>query len=211
MFNYNDKTIANIVFKMNELFKTIKADKTVKTDAVNIVAVKLSNILSPERTNLEPSENVKEIYIVEIDMKSSQVPEKFIDAFNRQINFQTLFKVCYNDKVKYISSPKTFNEDGMKVLKTYSTDWQQPLKQDLPITTKLEVVYKKIIENIVLYPFKLDETFENYIERQSSIKKAKQEIERLTKTMNAEKQPDIRMAMNDKIKQLKIELQEMEV
>ena len=56
---------------------------------------------------------------------------------------------------------------------------------------------------ITHYHFRQDEEFEDYISRLESIKKQKLEIEKLTKTMNAEKQPNLRMAMNDKIKQMK--------
>ena len=52
--------------------------------------------------------------------------------------------------------------------------------------------------------------FDDYILRIDSIKKLKSEIEKLTKTMNNEKQPNIKMAMNDKIKQMKKDLINME-
>ena len=45
---------------MLELFRTIKADKIVKADAGNVTRVTLSNVLSPDRTNMESSDNVKE-------------------------------------------------------------------------------------------------------------------------------------------------------
>lgn len=211
MFNYSEKTIVEKQFKMNELFKLIKADKAMKFCAENITSVCLSYVLSPNTTNLEPSDNVKEIYIIKIDVKTKDVPEKFIDALNKQILFQTLFKVCYNTDVKYICSLKEFGENStMKILKTYSTDWQPQLKQDLPITTKLDIVYKTIIANIVGYPFRLDEKFNDYMERTSTIKRQKLEIDRLTKLMNTEKQPNIRMNINDKIKQMKKNLQYVE-
>lgn len=93
MFIYNDKTAVNINFKMLELFRTIKADKTIKTDAQVVSKVILANTLSPDRTNLEPSENVKEIYIMDIVLNSAIVPTKFIDARNKYINFQILFRL----------------------------------------------------------------------------------------------------------------------
>ena len=211
MFNYNEKTIFNKQFKINELFKLMKADKEIKQDAQCITAIALSNVLSPNTTNLEPSENVKEIYIIKIEINAKEIPNKFIEAFNRQILFQTLFKVYYNTDVKYICSLKEFGKDSnMKILKTYSTDWQKELQQDLPITTKLDTMYKAIIENITGFVFRQDESFNDYMERTSSIKRQKLEIERLTKLMNSEKQPNIRMNMNDKIKQMQNDLQKME-
>lgn len=210
MFNYSDKTIANIQFKMLELFRTIKADKMVKQDANNVASVKLANILSPDRTFLEPSEIVKEIYIIEITLTSKIVPTKFIDAFNKYINFQTLFKCFYNNECKYISSIKDFAEDKTKVLKVFETDWGQKTKQEFPITTKLDFVFKETIKYITTISFKQDETFSEYIERFEKITKLQTEIEKQTKIMNAEKQPNFRMALNDKIKQMRKQLQVLE-
>ena len=211
MFNYTDKTIANIQFKMLELFRTIKADKIIKQDASNVVSVKLTNILSPERTNLEESELVKEIYIFEINLNSSKVPEKFLDALNKSINFQTLFKIKYAEKNKYIISIKTIEDEKLKVLKTFETDWQTANLQPFPITSKLENVFKAMVFAVTTQAFRQDESFTEYISRIESIRKLKSEIDKQTKTMNNEKQPNIKMAMNDKIKQMKKQLQELEV
>ena len=211
MFNYSDKTIANIQFKMLELFRTIKADKIIKQDASNVVSVKLANILSPDRTNLDESELVKEIYIFEISLNSNKVPDKFLDALNKSVNFQTLFKLKYAEKNKYIISIKTLEDEKLKVLKTFETDWQIPNTQPFPITSKLENVFKTMIFAVTTQGFKQDESFTEYISRIESIRKLKTEIEKQTKTMNNEKQPNLRMALNDKIKQMKKQLQEMEV
>ena len=78
MFKFSEKTQVNIQFKMLELFRTIKADKVVKADAGNVTKVTLSNVLSPDRTNMESSDNVKEIYVFDIELNSNKVPEKFI-------------------------------------------------------------------------------------------------------------------------------------
>lgn len=206
MFNFSDKTQANITFKMLELFRTLKADKQVKTDASNIAEVKLANILSPDRTFMEASDQVKEIYIIELTLTSKSVPAMFIDLFNKYIEFQTLFKLIYGTQVKYISSIKQFADEKMKVLKTFESDWQTETTQDFPITNKLENVFKTIITNITGVSFRQDEAYSNYISRLEAIKKLKSEIEKQTKTMNNEKQPNLRMALNDKIKQVKKEL-----
>jgi len=210
MFNYPEKTSVNLKFKMLDLFKTIKADRTVKKDAENIISVTLTNIISPSRINLSADKNVKEIYIIKINLKTSRIPEIFLKAFNNQIFFQTVFKLCYNDEVKYFSSIKSFNEEKMKVLKTYETAWKAENKFEFPITTKLAPVFKSAIEYITNQKFKQDETYEEYVERLINIKKLNAEIERLTKLMNAEKQPNLKMDLNDKIKEIKIELQKME-
>lgn len=210
MFNYSEKTKVDIKFKMLDLFKTIKADKGVKTDAGNIVSVILSNTLSPEKTNLEASENVKEIYVIDIILNSKRVPEIFVNAFNRFIEFQTLFRLHFQDEIKYIGSIKTFSDEKMKILKTFEIDWKMEEKFDFPFTTKLENVFKEMLKYVVGYAFRQSESFENYTKRFDEIKKLKSEIDKQTRLMTAEKQPNIKMALNDKIKEMKRNLQELE-
>ena len=211
MFRFSEKTQVNIQFKMLELFRTIKADKIVKADAGNVTRVTLSNVLSPDRTNMESSDNVKEIYVFDIELNSNKVPEKFIEALNKSINFQTLLTLRYNDKVKYIIAVKIIDDEKIKILKTFESDWQEEQLDDMPSSVKLENIYKQMIAKLTLYPFKTSEDFKQYIDRMSAIKKQKSEIERQLKIMNAEKQPNIKMKLNDEIKQMKKELQELEV
>ena len=195
---------------MLELFRTIKADKVVKADAGNVTKVTLSNVLSPDRTNMESSENVKEIYVFDIELNSNKIPEKFIEALNKSINFQTLLTLRYNDKVKYIIAVKIIDDEKIKILKTFESDWQEETLDEMPSSVKLENIYKQMIAKLTLYPFKTSEDFKQYVDRMSAIKKQKSEIERQTKIMNAEKQPNIKMKLNDEIKQMKKELQELE-
>ena len=208
MFVYGEKVVVNRPLKLTDLFKHIKANKDIKNDASVIGGIKLSHVISPATTNLEASENVKEIYVITVDLKEKVIPSEFLDVFDKQILFQTLFKICYNDNIVYRASLKEFNEDGtMKILKTFQTDWQEELKQDFPITSKLENVYKTIISNITSYQFKTGEEFKDYVLRLDLIKKQRAEIDKLTRMMHAEKQPNIKMELNDKIKLLKKEMQ----
>ena len=195
---------------MLELFRTIKADKVVKADAGNVTKVTLSNVLSPDRTNMESSDNVKEIYVFDIELNSNKVPEKFIEALNKSINFQTLLTLKYNDKVKYIIAVKIIDDEKIKILKTFESDWQEETLDDMPSSVKLENVYKQMIAKLTLYPFRTSEDFKQYVDRMSEIKKQKNEIEKQTKIMNTEKQPNIKMKLNDEIKQMKKELQKLE-
>ena len=210
MFRFSEKTQVNIQFKMLELFRTIKADKVVKADAGNVTKVTLSNVLSPDRTNMESSDNVKEIYVFDIELNSNKIPEKFIEALNKSINFQTLLTLKYNEKVKYIIAVKIIDDEKIKILRTFESDWQEEQLDDMPSSVKLENIYKQMIAKLTLYPFKTSEDFKQYVDRMSAIKKQKSEIEKQTKIMNAEKQPNIKMKLNDEIKQMKKELQQLE-
>ena len=67
-----------------------------------------------------------------------------------------------------------------------------------------------MLKYVVGYSFKPEESFQEFVQRLNCIKKQKTEIEKLTKKMNNEKQPNIKMALNDKIKQMKKDLLNLE-
>ena len=210
MFNYSEQTFVNLKFKMLDLFRTIKADKEIKTSAKNVIDVILSNTLSPERTKLDASDNVKEIYVMDMHLNTSEVPINFIEALNKFINFQILFRLHFNYEIKYVISLKVFQEEKIKVLKTFESEWQEHFKQELPLTTKLEKVYKLMVTNVAGYSFRQEEIFEQYADRMTAIKKQKAEIEKLIKMRDAERQPNKKIELNDKILQMKKDLQRME-
>jgi len=207
MFKYSQKTEVNKVFKLNELFKIINASKEVKQDASVIESLKLSNILSSESTNFEETENFEAIYIIDVAVKDKVLPKLFLDEFNKNINFQTLFKIYSKSNVNYYSSLKLIDNENVKVLKTFESGWQDQDIVDLPQVTYLEDVFKEIISYISTYRFKANETMQEYVLRLVEINKKKVEIEKLEKTMRNEKQPNLKMELNDKLKFLRKDLQ----
>ena len=210
MFIYPEKTEVNIQFKMLELFRTIKADKLVKNDATIVNKVILSNILSKDRTNLEESEFVKEIYVIDLYLTTKKVPSLFLDTLNKSINLQVLFRLHYNDSVKYIISIKLYYEEKLKILKVFESDWQEDLKEEMPKTIQLESLFKCMIAKITTYPFKTEENFNQYVERYAIIVKMQNEIDKLIKKRDAEKQPNLKMRLNDEIREKRKELQKLE-
>ena len=210
MFKFSERTEVNKVFKLNELFKIINASKEVKQDASVIESLKISNILSSESTNYEETENFEAIYIVDVVVKDKAFPKLFLDEFNKNINFQTLFKLYSKSNVNYYSSLKLINEDNVKVLRTFESGWQDQDIVDLPQVKYLEDVFKEIISYISNYKFKNNESMLEYISRLDSIKKLKVEIEKLEKTMRNEKQPNLKMELNDKLKLLRKDLSQIE-
>lgn len=207
MFKYSQKTEVDKVFKLSEVFKMIDASKEIKQDASVIESIKLSNILSSKSTNFEETENFEAIYIIDVVVKDKVLPKLFLDEFNKNINFQTLFKVYSKSNINYYSSIKVIEEENVKVLKTFESGWQDQDIVDLPQVTYLEDVFKEIISYISTYRFKANETMQEYVLRLVEINKKKIEIEKLEKIMRNEKQPNLKMELNDKLKLLRKDLQ----
>ena len=211
MYKFNDKTLVNKQFKLTELFKLVKANKEIKAEASNVLNISLARVLSEQTIFLEPCDYVKEIYIFKVELASTQVPYKFIDLLDRQIKFETVFVFCYENEFLYYASIKNFESDCIKITKTFQTNWIEKLENNFPITNKLDEVYKDIIATISCLKFHKNESYAEYVNRYVEINKLKKQIEKLTKTRDAEKQPNTKMAINSQIKELKRELEQLEM
>ena len=209
MFNYSEKTRTNKEFKLKEILKIINASKEIKQDASNVKRLCLSHVLSPATTNMDPCDEVKEIYIIDIELTDQRIPKDFIIEFDKQIFFQALFRVRFNKFIAYVMSLKSFDDEGMKLLKTKATEWQEDDKTNMVLTNKLKVVCYKLIESVYKYKIVGDETISQYNTRINRIQKLQSQIEKQTRAMNAEKQPNIRMSINDEVKKLKKELENL--
>lgn len=157
--------------------------------------------------NFQDKNAIKGIFTIG---ESAVEATKFIEALNKFINFQILFRLHFNYEIKYVISLKVFQEEKIKVLKTFESEWQEPFKQELPLTTKLENVYKLIVKNVAGYAFCQNETFEQYADRMTAIKKQKADIGKLIKMRDAERQPNKKIELNDKVRQMKKDLQRLE-
>lgn len=207
MFNYPEKTETNKTFKINELLKLLNVDKETKKDSTIIESIKLSNILSSETTSFSANENCDEIYIIDIVVKEKTLPLLFLNAFNKDINFQTLFRIFYKNEVNYYTSLKIIEKESVKVLKTFESGWKDQELDEMPNADYLEDVFKVMVAKISKVNFKNQESVQDYIQRLTKINRRKKEIEKLERSMLTEKQPNLKMELNDKLKLLKLELQ----
>lgn len=210
MFKFPSSTKVEQNFKMSELLKIVKADRTLKADAQNILSVQMTNAISEQTTGLYSSDEVNEIYVMKILLNSEKTPIEFIKALDKTIRFQVLYEIYFDNKVRYLISLKIITDERIKILNTFESRWQAEKLRDLLMTTKLEDVFKSLVEVVSEYKFRQEENFVDYTKRLETIKKLSGEIEKHTRIMNAEKQPNIKMSINDKIKEMKKELQRLE-
>lgn len=210
MFIYPDKSNVNTIVTTKEMLNLLGPTKQLKKDVQSIKSIEVKNILTEKNTNLKSSEQVKEIYVIDIVLGGNEVPYVFLDAFNKYINFQVLFRIHKEDEVKYILYLKKFSANQFKVLKTFETDWKKKEVCECKNFISLEDVFKSMIQYITSYKVREKESFDEFISRLDTINKIKKQIKSKTRVMNAEKQPNIKMKLNDEIKQMKKELQMLE-
>ena len=212
MFELSSKTQVNRKFRLVELYKMMGADKDIKADAKNIVSVILTNVLSEDTMNLSSDGKVKEVYIFDIELNSKTLPTLFITSLDKAINLHTVFILKCNDEQMLYGCYKEKTEKGVKLGKYYGTDWT---KEKTPISLPLNVnniddIYTAIIDELIPITANQGEETSDFVARFDRINKLKNEIVRLQKQVDNERQPKKRFELKDELKKLKKELESLE-
>lgn len=211
MFELSSKTQVNRKFKMTELYKVMGADKAVKSDAANIVSVTLTNVLNKDTLNFSAKGDVKEIYLFEIVLNTKTVPSLFISSLDKITNFHTAFILCCGNEEMLYGAFKEYGEKGIKVGKYYFTAWAAERTVALPLGVScLEDIYTAIIDELIPITARKNESTKDFVERYGEIVKLQKEIDKLQHLVDTEKQPKRRFELNDKLKQKKKELEDLE-
>lgn len=212
MFNLSSKTIVNRKLRLAELYKMMGADKDIKADAKNIVSVILTNVLSGDTMNLTSDGKVKEVYIFDIELNTKTLPTLFISSLDKSINLHTVFILKFDDEQMLYGCYKEKTDKGVKLGKYYGTDWT---KEKKPISLPLNVnniddIYTAIIDELIPITANQGEETSDFVARFDRINKLKNEIVRLQKQVDNERQPKKRFELNDELKKLKKELESLE-
>ncbi len=210
MFELSTKTQVDKRFKMTELYKLIAASKEVKADAANINSVTLTNVLNCDTMNLPFGNNVKEIYIFEIELSEKTIPVQFISALDKAVNFQTVFVLLCNAETMLYGAYKEYGEKNIKVGKYYSTDWVAERSIKLPLNvSSLDDIYTAIIDELIPITARKAEITKDFVARYDEILRLQKEVEKLQRAVDTEKQSKRRFELNDELKQKQKELRDI--
>lgn len=211
MFDLSSKTQVNKKFKLSELYKLIRADKTVKADASNIASVTLTNVLNADTMNFTVIKDVKEIYVFEVVLTSKSIPALFISALDKAINFHTVFVLAYGNQTLLYGAYKEYGDKGIKVGKYYATTWQTDKRVSIPLTAScLDEVYTALIDALIPLTPRVGESTRDFVNRYGEITRLQKEIDKLQRMVDAEKQSKKRFEINAELKVLKQNLEELQ-
>ena len=205
MYKFSSKTEVNKKFKLSELFREIGANKKVVEDAKTVKSVALTNVLSKDTLNLDVCDKVKEIYIFEIELSCSKVPQLFISALDRHIRLHTVFRLVFDGKECYGVAYKTVGSGSVSISKYYFTEWKdiQDQQENLPIFYSIDDVYYDIITKTVGLSKREGEAVADYLARYDEITALTKESDKLERAILAEKQPNIVFELNRQVKEVR--------
>lgn len=208
MFDLSSKTQVNKLFKLNELYKLINADKTVRASAENVISVTLANVLNAVTMNLTATGTVKEIYVFEIVLTNKIVPTLFLTALDKAINLHTIFVLRHDTKTLLYGAYKEYGEKGMKIGKYYATEWAEDRLITLPLNvSSLDDIYTAMIDELIPITARKAESTKDFVARYDEILNLQKEVEKLQRAVDTEKQSKRRFELNGELKQKKKELE----
>lgn len=208
MFQLSSKTEVNRRFRLAELYKMMSADKDVKADAKNILSIVLKNVISQDTMNLSGEGTVKEIYLFDITLDTKTIPSLFISSLDKAINLHTVFVLHCDNRQMLYGCFKQRTEKGVKLGKYYGTAWTTdvtPIPLPLNVTT-IDDIYTAIIDELIPIEATKDESTSDFVARFDKITKLRAEIAKLQKQVDSEQQSKKRFELNNKLKELKREL-----
>ena len=210
MLGFSSKTEVNKRFRQSELYKVMNADKTVRADGKQVLAVTLANVLSPATLNFRTSGEVKEIYVFALDLADKVIPAVFISALDKAINLHTVFVLqCGGESMLY-GAYKERTDKGNKCSKYYSTAWQAtaPIIPIPSWVATIDDIYTAIIDELIPITAREGEQTKDFVDRYETILRLHKEIAKMQALVDAEKQAKKRFELNAKLKELQKELEQ---
>lgn len=209
MFEFSSKTQVNRDLKPSEIFKLMHADKRLKDEASVVKYIHMTTALSERTTGLKPDSVVKEIYVLQVLLTAEPVPYDFLKALDRTIQFQVIFEMWLNGRVKYITGFKNIADGKMSQTKFVETAWQPIQKKEMPLVNSLQALYKAMLVEIAKLPFRQGEAIKDWQARLTEIEKLEKEFDKIERQIEAESQPKQKFAFNEQLRELYSKIKEL--
>ena len=188
--------------------------KKVFVEQVKIICWK--NKIAASTTNLAAGSEVTELEVFEIRLNSPVLDDGLLRQIDREIPYHILFLLEYEGKYQARIGYKEAAASGSKAFKVngyYYTEWV--VEDELPLKMEglnIDVVYENFVRQIAgdkLSTEKTGESLKESVEREEQRQTVQKQIEALKAKIKKEKQLNKQMEMNNELKKLKRELEEI--
>jgi Domain of unknown function (DUF4391) len=174
--------------------------------------------LAPETINLEARESVPELQIFSIHLKTPEVSKDVLRCIDGAVKFPIIFEMHYGDtekgRVRVMAAYKRPNvaDPSRWVLSDYfSTEWLKASghRASMPLALDLAGLYEQLLHRLIPTPCRAQEALPELVARVESAIAKRREIEKMTAMLTKEKQFNRKIEINSKLRQLKIDLEQL--
>jgi len=219
IYQYPQKAYVNRPIPKTKFYENANITKSVKDAFISqIQQITWAYKLSPETINLASTKSLLEIQVFNIQLKMSDLDEKVLLSIDKAISHPILFQLYFEDKVQVKLAYKRINEaDESKwvVEQYFSSGWisiskVDEVKTNLPIVLDLSGLYEQILKELLPLEASNGESIKEQTQRFNLITQKQKEITQLQSKMRNEKQFNRKVEMNNQLKTLQQQLDQLQ-
>jgi hypothetical protein len=223
-YTFPDKAHVNRNISKTKFYEHASISRLVKDAFVSqIQQITWAYKLSPETTNLAAVKGLFEIQVFNIQLKTPELDNgvllnSVLLSIDKSIPHPIFYQLFFEDKMRVAMAYKRMNEsdDTKWVIEQYlSSQWLtmteiEQLKTPLPIALNLGGLYEQMLKALMPIPANEGENIKAQTERLSQITQKQKEIAQLQSKMRNEKQFNRKVEMNNQLKTLQQQLEQLQ-
>lgn len=174
------------------------------------------NKIAPSTVNVAEGNDVEEIEVFEIKLNAESIDEGILKQMDKEIPYHILFLLEYEGMyqvwIGYKEEAKAGN-NAFRVNNYYHTEWK--LIKELPVKMEglsIDAIYENFVRQVAggqLGNSNSAESLKASVEKDLQKQELEKEISNLQKKIRKEKQLNIQMKLNDELKCLRKELNDI--
>jgi hypothetical protein len=219
IYTFPAKALVNRSIPKTKFYEHASISRAVKDAFVSqIQQITWAYKLSPETTNLAAVKGLFEIQVFNIQLKTPELTEGVLLSIDKAIPHPIIYQLFFEDKMRVVLAYKRLNDsDETKwVVEQYvSSSWLpidevEQLKTPLPIALNLGGLYEQMLKALMPILANEGENIKAQTERLSQITQKQKEIAQLQSKMRNEKQFNRKVEMNNQLKTLQQQLEQLQ-
>jgi hypothetical protein len=204
MFNLPKSTSVDKFIPKTAFYNKLNIATSVKEEFVNTIdKITWKNKLSEETLGITKTDDIEEIQIFELILKSKNIPKNVIRTIAKNIPYPILFKIIYKEEFYYSIGLY----ENKKLVDLYFSEWNDDLNLNFS-GINLSLVYEKIVKELIKEQ-QNEQKFDIIIETSNKKKNLEKEITLLQSKIRSEKQFNKKVELNKQLFQKKTELEEI--
>ncbi|UXM85121.1 DUF4391 domain-containing protein [Methanococcus aeolicus] len=196
----------------NTFYENCDIDKTTKKKFVDYIdSIYMMNKISKDTANIEPTKNIEEVFVFQINLKNKKYFEKIedlLEIMDKSIPYPILFQIKFENKSIYKIAYKEKSKVDLNkcIVDIYLTKENIEVSENNNLfnSMNLEIFYERLLL-LFLDNFK-ESDVSKAIQKYKKYKSLNKELELLEKKILKEKQADNQYKLYTEIKRIKKEL-----
>jgi hypothetical protein len=215
LFSYPPQAAFGRVLPKNKLYEKAGANTRLKDLFVaQVDQIVWQYKLAPETINLPAKPGVPEVQVFSIHLK---VPELHLDVLrciDGAVQFPIIFELHFVGRVQVIACHKRPSDADASqwVCSDYFVSNWQPADAErslVPMAVDLAAFYESLLRQLISLPARPQEKLADQVQRMGKLAVLQRAIEKTQAQLAKEKQFNRKVGINAKLRQLKIELEEL--